>query len=356
MIEPIIGLDVNFQTVKYLKFISLQWNRKYYDVGDFELYVKAEEWDSTIKYIKRPDRRELGIVNKPEYSQNINGNFYIVFGTFAEILLDEKVIYPLYYSAGAINVTTQSRTLVTTYKDNSLIILDSSQPTLGTSITKQETDGGGLGKTIRAMLKPQELAYKLVHNGTNYIFTVWQGLDRTQSQSTNEPVVLSAGFKNICKMRYSVDDSNYKNYAYVRGVEKFTDPDVFESDNIQIADVRAVGETEKKVIYLDSNRSITDPGMSQITNFEQGLIQYGIEELQNYKRIINLEFDVISSKLNYPTEFDLGDKCDIVVDEFGVSYEARVIEIYEVYEENKEEITVVMGDKIPTQYEKARLK
>ncbi len=354
----IIGLNSNFQIVKYLKVISLQWNRKYYQCGDFTLYMSPEEWSDEIKYISRNNREEIGIVQKVLYQKKTDGDFLTIYGFFLEHLLEQKVVYPDYFSFWAKNIVTICQELVTTYKDNDLIILDSSQSSMGENISKQETDGGMLGTTLYNTLKPQELSNKLRWNGTNYIYTIWQGLDRTQSQSVNNPVILSTGFKNIKNINHSTDESNYRNYAYVEGMYRLFGEGydyTQEYTELREIDQREPGE-EKRSIYVNSGIVLDNPAMGGIIFLRESLDQVGKETLSKYPKITNLEFDIDTTRLKYLTDFDLGDKCDIILEEKGLSYESRIIEIYEVYQNNTEEISLVMGDKIPTQYEKARLK
>ena len=53
-------------------------------------------------------------------------------------------------------------------------------------------------------------------------------------------------------------------------------------------------------------------------------------------------------------DYDLGDKCDVILDSVGQSFTVRIIEVQEVFKESKHTITLIFGEKVPTVYSKAR--
>lgn len=82
-----------------------------------------------------------------------------------------------------------------------------------------------------------------------------------------------------------------------------------------------------------------------------------VEKALDYVSINNVEFDVAANAgAKYLEDYDLGDKCDIIIDAILASYQARIIEVLETWNQGVHKVTLVFGDKIPTQYEKARLR
>ena len=88
--------------------------------------------------------------------------------------------------------------------------------------------------------------------------------------------------------------------------------------------------------------------------YEAQLAQAGYEALMNYKDITNVKFDTIDRGLTYRVDYDLGDKCDIVLDSIAEAYTVRITEVAEVFKEGQHNITLQFGDKVPTVYTKAR--
>ena len=74
-----------------------------------------------------------------------------------------------------------------------------------------------------------------------------------------------------------------------------------------------------------------------------------------YANITNFEVEVNPSFYEYGVDYDLGDICDVVINDLTISYKCCIIEIYEVYKAGEQNISLVLGDKIPTNLAKARL-
>ena len=57
----------------------------------------------------------------------------------------------------------------------------------------------------------------------------------------------------------------------------------------------------------------------------------------------------------YRRDYDLGDLCDVRNDRLQLAFEARIIEVSEVWKENTHTVTLQFGDKIPTVYQRGRV-
>ena len=179
-------------------------------------------------------------------------------------------------------------------------------------------------------------------------FIVWQGLDRTQDQSVNSFVTFSEGFRNMQNEEVIIDASNYKNYAVVIGNGKYEDGNQIE------VDVDLSGGGYKKYLYVDQTGQTFDSTKQTRAEYNALLYQAGLEELNKYTDITNVTFDTIDRGLTYLEDYDLGDKCDVILDSVQQSFTVRIIEIQEVFKEAKHSVTLVFGEKVPTLYNKAR--
>ena len=110
------GLNAAMQSIGTLKCINIQWNRRYYEPGGFEIQLRAREWDAQYAYIYTPDRPEIGIVQKVETKHNIKGDFVLVSGYFLECMFNWKVVW--YRAAVDGNVADACRQLMTTYMND----------------------------------------------------------------------------------------------------------------------------------------------------------------------------------------------------------------------------------------------
>lgn len=96
MMQPlqVYAMDIKFNRVTVnIPYTSLQWNRKYYEVGTFEMCVPVDVYDKSWKYIGTTERYEVGIVQKVEYSdEGVYGqkDTVVVSGFFLEEMLNSR--------------------------------------------------------------------------------------------------------------------------------------------------------------------------------------------------------------------------------------------------------------------------
>lgn len=337
------GLDRDFQPVKTFQFINLQWNRKYYQCGSFSVQIIAEEYDPSVIYLFRKDRPETGIIQKVEYTETIKGAFVQLSGFFLECLANDKIIYPTFFASG--NIEEECRRMVNTYKDDIPYFSLGELKGLGSSVQFQET-GGQMGTVLYRTLQTQELSYrlKLDYVNTKLVFEIYQGLDRTQEQTVNNPVIFSKGFRNISKTTVTTDNSNYKNYIIVAGQGE-------GSARIFATVDQSNGEYRRQLFYDQRNES--QEGTEE--EYLSALAQIGREKLLSYQAVQNIELEPLNSAFRYLEDYDLGDKVDCLFEPLKISFESRIIEVNEVYKNNQHTVNLTIGDKILTQYEKARI-
>ena len=181
-------------------------------------------------------------------------------------------------------------------------------------------------------------------------FVVWQGKDRTQDQSTNSFVTFSESFRNLQNEVITIDNSNYKNYAVVIGNGTYE-----EGQQIQVdVDLRADPSDYKQILYVDQTGMHYDSGEQSLSDYKAQLRQAGIEALEKYTDITNVQFETINRGLQYLVDYDLGDRCDIILDSIHESYTVRITEIEEVFKSGQHSVTLQFGDKVPTVYTKSR--
>jgi hypothetical protein len=116
------------------------------------------------------------------------------------------------------------------------------------------------------------------------------------------------------------------------------------------------GNEPKREKFLDM-RDVEKGEDMTAAQYEAVLREKAINKAADYVNIENIEFDAVASgSFEYLRDYDLGDKCDIILNDLQRSYEARIIEVLETWSKNVHRVTLVFGDKIPTLYEKARLR
>ena len=329
-----------------LKHFDLTWHRKYYENGKFSVQIKADDYDPDMEYIYTDERPELGMIQQIKHTQD--DSMVVLSGFFFERKLNDKIIYPTYKHSGTRSAFVAGA--VTTYKDDLPIVVDSSYPAGGESATRQDT-GSYLDDLAHKTLQAEEKAFRCVYDYENdrMTFEIYQGTDRTQSQSENNFVTFSKGFRNIRNAAITEDSSNFKNYFVCAGQGEGA------ARIYAILDLSGGGY--KRMQFLDMRDIEYDQSQMTLEEYKETLRERAREKAAGYVDIHNVEFDADSdTTFVYLDDYDLGDKCDVIIDDIQRSYEARIIEVLETWSKGIHQTTLTFGDKIPTQYEKARLR
>ena len=59
-----MALDENLGLIGYLPFINLQWNRRYYEAGEFTAQILKSDYLPGTAYLYSLDRPEVGVLQK----------------------------------------------------------------------------------------------------------------------------------------------------------------------------------------------------------------------------------------------------------------------------------------------------
>jgi len=340
-------LDENFLPCGPTKLrpFDISWDRKYYETGKYTLQIAASDYDPAMAYVYSNDRPELGIVEQVKYTDD--DEMVVLSGFFAERILNRRCIYPMLKQS-----STRSKfcaDAVAAYPVDGVDIVIDTYDNTGDVATRQET-GGQLDEVCHSMLQAEEKAYRCyVDYETGKLhFQIYQGVDRTQSQSENNFVVFSPAWRNMKKLTVTSDNSNYYNYFVAGGQGE-------GADRVYVVIDLSAGEPMRQK-FLDM-RDVEKAEDMTAAQYEAVLIAKAVERAASYVDIKNVEFDADTSRsFQYLVDYDLGDKCDIIIDKMRLAFEARIIEVLETWTKNVHKVTLVFGDKIPSPYEKVRLK
>ncbi len=335
----LLGLDAGFRPVKALVCINIQWNRRYYEAGDFQLQLRAADWDTAVAYVYTRERPETGMVEKIETEHNVKGDFVLVSGFFLEGMLNWKAIYPRCQAAG--NLADECRALAAAYLADTGVTVPAAAP-LGADAAF-DAEGDLLGDVTYGLLRLQELGQRIrldFRTGTLF-YEVWRGLDRSQSQSENPYAVFSRGFGTVDTLTLTRDSSDYRNYAVA----------VYDGGALTV-DVRADLAEPLRVLYVDTGLA-AEEGQTQEA-FLAAVRTAAFQALNSRARILNIDANVLQNNLRYLADYDLGDKCDVMDDRLQLAFEARVVEVNEVWKNNAHTVGIQFGDKLPTVYQRGR--
>lgn len=356
-------LDNDFNIVTGVeKFQSMIWTEKFYDVGDFELYLPAS--DETMQFYNDAAKNHYYIIaadtTKKETIHKLSvmiiekvkledtfesGDFLIITGSQLKNLLYRRVVWNRTTIAGqlyseirnlvmenAITPSVQDRIIPRLYLDNEEE-LPADSPLAQT--VNYQVEGEFLSKIISAICKDNKVGWDIVldYNEKKMKFVFLVGTDRTSGQSANTRVLFSSSFDNLLKTTYEIDATNYRNIALVKSTYEEYDKTTKKIENRESDQIVApyklgynpVGLDRYELFVEGDNGTIDQDGNEvdvsalAVNNQSKGRL-----ELEKYKSTTDISADVtpnITFKLN--RDYFLGDVCSIR-NEYNLIYDGRV--------------------------------
>lgn len=255
--------------------------------------------------------------------------------------------------------------------------------------------------TLKEVGASYRIGYEFEKN--TLTFETWQGLDRTQEQTKNPWAVFSDTWGSIYGYDASRDVSNYRNTCYV--LYEYDEPSAFDINGHPVVEpvyewndtgvsrtlvgytipyttkrgyyTVTTGDADEiaRETYLDKRDD--DPKCDSewkreqygkddkptfSTNMKEIYAAYPEAIKAEAKKLLENDYCVVTNldtgTLNtssYMVDFDLGDKVDMAIETIGLVETARIVEVDEVYEDNKAEISLTMGESLLTDAKKATL-
>lgn len=354
-------LDKDFNIVDGVeKFQSMIWTEKFYDIGDFELYLPAsvesmQFYNNAAKnhyYIIRSESatRETVhslsamVIEKVKLQDTFeSGDYLIITGHQLKNILYRRIIWgrktiagPLYselfnlVEENAINTSMTGRSiprLTTEYPETISEVLNTN--------VNYAVEGEFLSKALTTICKDNKIGWdiKLDFINKKMKFILLEGVDRSMSQSANPRVIFSSSFDNLLKTTYENDATNYRNVALVKSTYEDYNEETKRIDTIeanQVVSPYKLGYNpsglDRYELYVEGEEATLDNANSYINTNALAVNNQskGRTELEKYKSTTNISADVapgITFKLN--KDYFLGDLCSIR-NEYDLIYDGRV--------------------------------
>ena len=362
-------LNTDFKVLGIIdNYECLVWQRNYYKPSSFSMQIipNFEQFELLKKgniLLKIDDTKEAMYIDHRELEENDEGvEVLVVSGHSLSQWLDRRItlykelekdkaetVIKNYVSRHCINPIEANRKI-----DNLVLGINNN---LG-----QEIDYSShykpLLEEIETISITNELGYKIDLDLANkqYVFEVYQGLDRTINQDINSRAIFSTEFENVSNQKYVDSDTNYRNMALVAGAGEDLDRKTLSLG----ADNKGLDRYE---LFVDA-RDISDTKQSGDNEISIPLDEYnkllearGKENLSEFTKVQS--FDCVISNTNnliYKIDYDLGDKISIINKKWGLMLNERIVSITETYDGEGLNIEVEIGNNIPTLIEKIKRK
>lgn len=218
-IYPVV-MDNNFNRLAVIDdYVSLIWTSRYYSAGDFELCVAVTPENMTLfsvnYYICRDDDENVGLVENIKIQRTEDGQeLLIVTGRFIVALLGRRIIAKQTTVSGTIS-NCINQLLYQNVIEPSLDARRISNFNVGyysiSQTMQAQYTGKNLLETICAICETYKIGLKCtLDSSNNFIFELYEGVDRTYNQAVNSWVIFSDKFDNLLSSSY---EENYSSIA-----------------------------------------------------------------------------------------------------------------------------------------------
>lgn len=345
-------------------FTALKWTERYGRCGDFELWCPATKENAEL--LKEDNLLWIGdttagIVEIIQKTLSQSGPEINIKGRLLEGYLSYRVMWNI-YNAQDKYVSVVLREIIETNCINPLIPdrklkylkLNPLQITLGEKMSVQRT-GSDVLATVEEISDSQGVGFGIEFYPTSkeMLFTVYKGVDRTESQTNVPPVVLSSETEDILSSTYFHNTSEYKTVALVAGAGEGVD----RKRVIIGGEYSGISRRELYVDARDLQQTDEESNPMPEEDYNKLLTQRGLEYLADKKDIKS--FDAVIKSFGdqqhvYGVDYKLGDLVTVSDSVINISVSARVTEVERVFDQNGQSLNLVFGYAQPTLNQKLK--
>src|SRR5699024_2507440 len=333
---------------------SLMFERSYHNIGEFEIHINrymqgAEHFVRGNVISIGKNGYKGGIIHTQEIELDELGReteTFIVKGESLDSIMSRRITIP---PAGKSHdrITASAEEVMKHYVQANFINATDTDRILERF---KVADIRGLGEKITWESRYRNIANELndISVRTNvgwgvyvdfetrmFVFDVFQAKDLTKGNDEgNSPVFFSPEFDSIKSQRFIDSEADYKNVAYVggqgEGVERRVvqlNEDVGWERYEEFVDARDIGDKDE-----ETDEELTEDELDQLQE------KRGTEKLSDLGRLLSLEAEIITPIANrytfqYERDYDLGDKVEVYNRSRGLTMEAPIVKVTEIYEE-----------------------
>lgn len=342
---------------------GLTWEERFADAGVFELWCPLN--DQNVELLKEGNLlwiggESAGVIEFLELSSDSEGTETLhVQGRLAESYLDYRTVYPTV--SATTKVSTFLRKVVSdnvvnpteTARKISSVVLASAQAVLGGTISHQKT-GDTVLLEVSELCQANGLGFRLqfLPKERQFVFRVYQGLDRRLEQEVNSPVLFSSDLDDILESSYSHNTSEWRNFAYVAGEDSGT--------SRRVQTVGSASGVNRRELFVDARdlQSTNDDGTSiSVSEYNSMLTERGKTSLEEYKDIETFSATIRTFGVTgyiYGKDFTLGDTVTVYDSRLKIRTDAIVTAVTRTFDESGEQLDITFGYQQPTLATKLR--
>lgn len=327
---------------------SIIWRPAYYDIGDFELYIAATPQAVALlqknRYLVRncdisvsdniTTYKKVMVIKKIKLTTNAeSGDYLTITGKELKCILHQRIIWQQTNLSGTVEAGI--RKLIDENVINPTMSLRkisnfSLAPEVGiTSTLSKQLTGDYLDEAIVEICKTYGLGWDIYITGSSYIFTLYNGVNRSYTQTDRPYVVFSDNFDNILNSTYELNSEKYANTFLIGGEGEGT-------ERIYAVLEIAAEELDRYEAYIDAR----DVSQNKDTENEIALYEYmgllserGAEKAKELSITEGFSGEVLDMTFSYGNDYYLGDTVTII-NRYGISQNVIVLSVIESADSN----------------------
>ncbi len=312
---------------------SVIWTKRYFQAGEFEIYMmttaKALGLLKIGRYVTRKDDESVGIIESLNIISNEEeGEYITAAGRFSESILGRRIIWQQTRLYGGFETEMykliRENAVAPSLADRKISVLALEEPRgIDTHIECQIT-GDNLLTAIEEKCTIEGVGFKTRLDGDVFRFGFYRGKDRSRGQTENPHVIFSDEYDTLEESSYLVETKELVNVALVAG----------EGEGLERR-TATIGEgsgMERYEVFVDAKDVSSNKGEISDTDYLAALREKGAERLARMTEVFDGAI-ISEGKYAYKTDYDLGDVVTVENSRWGLSIDARIIEIIECEDE-----------------------
>ena len=336
-------LNSNFEKIGVIDaYQSVIWTTRYFTPGDFEVYIPADKDLLNllqVDYMLVRDKdciedeyRNVMLIRNIEIQSDAEtGDSFIITGQCLKSIVARRVVASQTNLSGTVENCLRSlitQNIISPSDSDRAIsnfILGTDGSLTAASMSMQIT-GDNLAEALAEICATYGYGWDVFIKGSNLVFYIYEGKDRSYNQSTNPHVVFSTEYDNLLSSDYKEDRSEYANVAIVAGEG--------EGTARKKATVGTASGLNRFEIWVDERNTSSNEGEITPSEYQELLEQAGAEKLAETGITTEFSGEVLpDANFIYGVDYFLGDIVQIEND-YGISKAARITEIIESEDEN----------------------
>lgn len=363
MVNELYILDTNFNTLTFIdEYISLIWNERYNEAGDFELILPKSSpvipYMAMNNYLWSDDSNKLMIIeNYKTQSDILSGDEILYSGRSLESILDRRIVWQQTTVSGKVQDVIRKllNDSIIFQKKNGNVWIDeyetsdrrienfrfepnSDAKLAEITMPEAQFTGDNIYEVINTITKLYKIGYEIYLNPTTrewvdeetgehyqytmnqFIFKLYLGVDRSSKQTIVPQIEFSENNENLLSSLTTILGDTYRNVALIAG----------EGEGLARRTKTYGTETglTRRELFVDARDISSNDGAISNDSYLKLLEERGKEKLKDYevKKETDTDVDTNNQLYELGVDYMLGDVVENV-DSFGIRSRSRITEI-----------------------------